>query len=55
MADIDTGLNAWQMASNHNRMIDFQATAADQSPVGTGRSNWLFSAVRPFASRPPPV
>lgn len=25
MTDIDTGLNVWQMTSNHNRMIDLQA------------------------------
>lgn len=25
MSDIDTGLNVWQMTSNHNRMIDLQA------------------------------
>ena len=24
MGDIDTGLSAWRMASNHNRMIDLQ-------------------------------
>ena len=24
MSDIDTGLNVWQMTSNHNRMIDLQ-------------------------------
>ncbi len=28
MTDIDTGLNAWQMTSNHNRMIELQANAA---------------------------
>lgn len=26
MVDIDTGLNVWQMASNHNRMIELQET-----------------------------
>ena len=25
MTDIDTGLNVWQMTTNHNRMIDLQA------------------------------
>ena len=25
MTDIDTGLNVWQMTSNHNRMSDLQA------------------------------
>jgi hypothetical protein len=29
MTDIDTGLNVWQMTSNHNRMIELQA---DNSP-----------------------
>lgn len=29
MTDIDTGLNAWQMTSNHNRMLEIQA---DQTP-----------------------
>ena len=24
MVDIDTGLNVWQMTSNHNRMIELQ-------------------------------
>ena len=24
MSDIDTGLNVWQMQSNHNRMIEIQ-------------------------------
>ncbi len=33
MADIDTGLNAWQMTSNHNRMIEFQA---DRTPPADG-------------------
>jgi L-ascorbate metabolism protein UlaG (beta-lactamase superfamily) len=33
MADIDTGLNAWQMTTNHNRMIDFQA---DETPSRDG-------------------
>ena len=33
MADIDTGLNAWQMTTNHNRMIEFQA---DTSPSEDG-------------------
>ena len=42
MADIDTGLNAWQMASNHNRMIDFQATAAAQSPSREGAVELAF-------------
>jgi len=25
MTDVDTGLNVWQMTSNHNRMIEIQA------------------------------
>ena len=25
MTDMDTGLNVWQMTSNHNRMIELQA------------------------------
>lgn len=33
MTDIDTGLNVWQMTSNHNRMIDLQA---DKSPNHPG-------------------
>ena len=33
MTDIDTGLNVWQMTSNHNRMIDLQA---DISPLRDG-------------------
>lgn len=33
MTDIDTGLNAWQFATNHNRMIDFQA---DKTPAADG-------------------
>jgi len=35
MTDIDTGLNAWQMTSNHNRMIELQAdtTPAKDGPV----------------------
>ena len=33
MADIDTGLNAWQQTSNHNRMIELQA---DETPNGDG-------------------
>ena len=28
MKDIDTGLNVWQMASNHNRMIELQKASA---------------------------
>ena len=31
--DIDTGLNAWQMTSNHNRMIELQK---DTSPAKDG-------------------
>ena len=34
MTDIDTGLNVWQMTTNHNRMIDIQA---DRSPPRDGR------------------
>ncbi len=33
MTDIDTGLNVWQMTSNHNRMIELQA---DNSPPRDG-------------------
>ena len=33
MTDIDTGLNVWQMTSNHNRMIELQA---DTSPAKDG-------------------
>jgi L-ascorbate metabolism protein UlaG (beta-lactamase superfamily) len=33
MTDKDTGLNAWQMTSNHNRMIELQA---DKSPARDG-------------------
>ncbi len=33
MVDIDTGLNVWQMTSNHNRMIELQA---DRSPPEDG-------------------
>ena len=33
MTDIDTGLNVWQMTSNHNRMIELQA---DTSPARDG-------------------
>ena len=33
MTDIDTGLNVWQMTSNHNRMIELQA---DTSPDTDG-------------------
>lgn len=33
MTDIDTGLNVWQMTSNHNRMIEIQA---DRSPPRDG-------------------
>ena len=33
MADIDTGLNVWQMTSNHNRMIELQK---DSSPIKDG-------------------
>jgi len=33
MTDIDTGLNVWQMTSNHNRMIELQA---DSSPPRDG-------------------
>ena len=33
MTDIDTGLNVWQMTSNHNRMIDLQE---DKSPPQDG-------------------
>ncbi len=33
MVDIDTGLNVWQMTSNHNRMIELQA---DSSPARDG-------------------
>ncbi len=33
MTDIDTGLNVWQMTSNHNRMIELQA---DNSPPQDG-------------------
>lgn len=29
MADIDEGLQSWQLKTNHNRMIDFQAQAGD--------------------------
>ena len=35
MADIDTGLNAWQMTSNHNRMLDFQADATPAAEDGS--------------------
>ena len=28
MKDIDTGLNVWQMTSNHNRMIELQKASA---------------------------
>ena len=36
MTDIDTGLNVWQMTSNHNRMIDLQAESVQMrdGPVG---------------------
>ena len=35
MADIDTGLNAWQMTTNHNRMMEFQTdtSAPAEGPV----------------------
>ena len=33
MTELDTGLTAWQMASNHNRMIELQA---DRSPAREG-------------------
>ena len=33
MTDIDTGLNVWQMTTNHNRMIEIQA---DRSPPRDG-------------------
>ena len=35
MTDIDTGLNVWQMTSNHNRMIEVQAdrSAPRDGPV----------------------
>ena len=33
MTDIDTGLTAWQMTSNHNRMMELQA---DRSPAREG-------------------
>ena len=35
MSDIDTGLNVWQMSSNHNRMIEMQADtfSAKDGPV----------------------
>ena len=33
MTNIDTGLNAWQFATNHNRMIEFQA---DKTPPADG-------------------
>ncbi len=33
MTDIDTGLNVWQMTSNHNRMIELQG---DTSPPRDG-------------------
>ena len=33
MTDIDTGLAAWQMTSNHNRMMELQA---DASPAREG-------------------
>ena len=36
MADIDTGLNAWQMTTNHNRMIELQADTAPSSPAEDG-------------------
>lgn len=42
MADMDTGLNAWQMETNHNRMIDFQATAEKQSPTAEGAVELAF-------------
>ena len=42
MADMDTGLNAWQMKTNHNRMIDFQATAEKQSPTAEGAVELAF-------------
>ena len=28
MVDIDSGLNVWQMTSNHNRMIELQNDSA---------------------------
>ena len=34
MTDIDTGLNVWQMTTNHNRMIEIQA---DRSPPRDGQ------------------
>ena len=39
MTDIDTGLNIWQMTSNHNRMIDLQA---DKSPARDGPVDLAF-------------
>jgi L-ascorbate metabolism protein UlaG (beta-lactamase superfamily) len=42
MADMDTGLNAWQMKTNHNRMINFQATAEKQSPTAEGAVELAF-------------
>ena len=29
MTDIDSGLNVWQMTSNHNRMIDLQEDTSE--------------------------
>jgi hypothetical protein len=37
MTDIDTGLNVWQMTSNHNRMIALQADSWIDSRVGAER------------------
>lgn len=38
----DTGLNSWQHASNHNRMIELQQKSAELSPAASGEVKLTF-------------
>ena len=62
MTDIDTGLNAWQMTANHNRMIEIQAEVrplTERDPmamlVSEHRPSCHPGAVRPALIRPLPA